>query len=182
MTQDPGDQQLLEIALAVGSAGRHKADLKEAGLDAREFAKPAAEGLETLSADLLGIDDPVHMYLREIGRVALLTAEEEVVLAKAIELGEQLVEAPWKGMVSLREWTTHDTESKTRTAKTQHRTSSGKGERSEANLERIERRDRACGAKRSGRGSPGDQSSWGSSSGATHNVTSWPKSSHSCSR
>jgi hypothetical protein len=53
--------------------------------------------------------------------VALLTAEEEVVLAKAIELGEQLVEAPGKGMVSLREWTTHDTERKTRTAKPQHR-------------------------------------------------------------
>ena len=52
------------------------------------------------------IDDPVRMYLREIGKVALLSAEEEVVLAKAIELGEQLAEAPWKGMVSLHEWTT----------------------------------------------------------------------------
>src|SRR6185436_3661033 len=52
---------------------------------------------------------------------ALLTAEEEVVLAKAIELGEQMVEAPWKGMVSLHEWTLHNTESKTRTAKKQHR-------------------------------------------------------------
>jgi hypothetical protein len=72
---------------------------------------------QALSADMIGIDDPVRMYLREIGKVALLTAEEEVVLAKAIELGEQLVEAPWKGIVSLHEWTTHDTERKTRTAK-----------------------------------------------------------------
>src|SRR4029077_13834985 len=53
--------------------------------------------------------------------VALLTAEEEVVLAKAIELGEQMVEAPWKGIVSLHEWTLHDTERKTRTTKPQHR-------------------------------------------------------------
>jgi RNA polymerase primary sigma factor len=121
MTQDPGDQQLVEVALAGGGAGRRKADLEEAGLGARELAVPAAEGLGALSADMIGIDDPVHMYLREIGRVALLTAEEEVVLAKAIELGEQLVEAPGKGMVSLREWTTHDTERKTRTAKPQHR-------------------------------------------------------------
>jgi len=93
---------------------------------AAELEAPSAEGLpepavEELAADALGMDDPVRMYLREIGSVALLTAEGEVVLAKAIELGEQLVEAPWKGMVSLHEWTTHDTERKTRTAKPQHR-------------------------------------------------------------
>ena len=88
---------------------------------AGERAEPTAEELEALAADVLGMDDPVRMYLREIGRVVLLTAEGEVVLAKAIELGEQLVEAPWRGIVSLHEWTLHDTERKTRTAKPQHR-------------------------------------------------------------
>jgi RNA polymerase primary sigma factor len=79
--------------------------------------KTKAEGeedLEALAADLIGIDDPVRMYLKEIGKVALLTAEEEVVLAKAIELGELIVEDPARALVNLFAWVTLDTEPKAR--------------------------------------------------------------------
>jgi len=90
-------------------------------LSPAEVEEPSAEDLEQVSADMIGIDDPVRMYLKEIGKVALLTAEEEVVLAKSIELGEQIIVEPWRAVLSIHEWTLHDTERKTRSARPEHR-------------------------------------------------------------
>ncbi len=42
-----------------------------------------------LDRDGVAGDDPVRIYLREIGRVSLLTAKEELLLAQQVERGEQ---------------------------------------------------------------------------------------------
>src|SRR5713101_6862185 len=55
------------------------------------------DGLGIVVADLeSSLDDPVRMYLREIGRVPLLSAEEEVKLAQRMERGkvERLKQMP----------------------------------------------------------------------------------------
>jgi len=54
----------------------------------------------------IGIDDPVRMYLKEIGRVPLLSADEEVDLAKRMEQGDEeakrrLAEANLRLVVSI---------------------------------------------------------------------------------
>src|SRR5688500_10347334 len=58
-----------------------------------EQGRGISEARSTAQAQDFGtasLDDPVRMYLREIGRVALLTGEREVELAMAMEQGEYL--------------------------------------------------------------------------------------------
>lgn len=83
----------------------------EVEVEADTPAEKALEDMPEEEIDLsvpegISTDDPVRMYLKEIGKVALLTADEEVDLAKRIEAGEKeakrsLAEANLRLVVSI---------------------------------------------------------------------------------
>jgi len=77
--------ELLEAGIDIGSQ-EELAEREGRKRAARIQAQKKAE--QRAYFDTVRVDDPIGLYFREIGRVPLLTAEEEVSLSKRMEAGE----------------------------------------------------------------------------------------------
>lgn len=80
--------------------------LEEEPLDLEQEEDENEVDLDLTVPEGVGIDDPVRMYLKEIGRVSLLSADEEIELAQRMEKGDEeakrrLAEANLRLVVSI---------------------------------------------------------------------------------
>lgn len=79
---EPDDLELMEI---------EDEDVDDPEVDAVIADNPGAKeiDLEATISKSIAVDDPVRMYLKEIGKVPLLSAQEEIDLAKRMEAGDE---------------------------------------------------------------------------------------------
>ncbi|MGB2259312.1 MAG: sigma-70 family RNA polymerase sigma factor, partial [Candidatus Puniceispirillaceae bacterium] len=87
-------EQIDDVMSTLNEMGVSVVDSAESDDDTDEAEESAEEGRASgnlSDSDVSGTDDPVRMYLREMGSVELLSREGEIAIAKRIEAGREMM-------------------------------------------------------------------------------------------
>ncbi|MBL6782555.1 MAG: RNA polymerase sigma factor RpoD [Alphaproteobacteria bacterium] len=87
-------EQIEDVMAELNSMGVNvvdNADQEDVVEDSEDSEETSASSSGNISDESRGSDDPVRMYLREMGTVELLTREGEIAIAKRIEAGRELM-------------------------------------------------------------------------------------------
>ena len=113
VTRDEVATQAMELKIDAEQMERIFDTLDHMGIDVVSEFEPVAadetsdeEKLDLTVPEGISLDDPVRMYLKEIGKVPLLTAEQETDIAQRMEMGDEtavqeLTEANLRLVVSI---------------------------------------------------------------------------------
>jgi len=98
--------KILETLESLGVDVVNEVDIIDESEEEEEAQKNTSPELDLSVPEGIGIDDPVRMYLKEIGKVPLLTADEEIEIAQRMEDGSEeakrkLAEANLRLVVSI---------------------------------------------------------------------------------